>query len=181
MAPSRAKIATIFLLTNIVYIYVLFINNLDNSLPSTCDLQYQPNELLIKRLNSAVMDEQLNMCSVLNCCEITCENAKRTFNVCCLLTTDSRLYLSSTKVGWLSTTDDHDNDDIELCITQFMSNLVEVEHCTDNVFIINFLDETQDKCELWKCTFETSENANSCLNAIAQSWEKLFGVPLISA
>ncbi|XP_073823890.1 uncharacterized protein isoform X2 [Musca autumnalis] len=160
---------------------MLFFAN--NSLPSNCDLQYQPNELIVKRLNTAVMDEQLNMCSVLNGCEITCENAKRHFSICCLLTTDSRLYLSSPKVGWLSTAtnSDYDSDDLELCVTQFMSNLVEVEHCSDNVFIINFLDETQDKCELWKCTFETSENASTCLNAINQSWEKLFGVPLISA
>ncbi|XP_061396733.1 dynein axonemal assembly factor 1 homolog [Musca vetustissima] len=163
---------------------MLFFAN--NSLPSNCDLHYQPNELIVKRLNTAVMDEQLNMCSVLNGCEITCENAKRNFSICCLLTTDSRLYLSSPKVGWLSASAaanvQHDtDDDLELCVTQFMSNLVEVEHCSDNVFIINFLDETQDKCELWKCTFETAENANTCLNAINQSWEKLFGVPLISA
>ncbi|XP_005181896.2 uncharacterized protein LOC101890827 isoform X1 [Musca domestica] len=158
---------------------MLFFAN--NSLPPNCDLQYQPNELILKRLNTAVMDEQLNMCSVLNGCEITCENAKRSFSICCLLTTDSRLYLSSTKVGWLSSSSDHGSEDLELCVTQFMSNLVEVEHCSDNVFIINFLDETQDKCELWKCTFETAENANTCLNAINQSWEKLFGVPLISA
>lgn len=118
------------------------------------------------------------MCSLLDGCEISCENAKRSLNICVLLTTDSRIYLSSEKLDWLSQLD-HDSD-IELCVTQFMSNLVEVEHCSDNVFIINFLDETQDKCELWKCTFQTAENANTCLNSIAQSWEKLFGVSLIN-
>lgn len=151
----------------------------DNSLPSACELKYQPGELILKRLSAAVIDEQLNMCSLLNGCEISCENAKRSFNICALLTTDSRLYLSSDRIGWLSELDA--DSDIELCVTQFMSNLVEVERCSDNVFIINFLDETQDKCELWKCTFETNENAYTCLNAIAQSWEKLFGVPLINA
>uniref|UniRef100_A0A1I8PNH6 Uncharacterized protein n=1 Tax=Stomoxys calcitrans TaxID=35570 RepID=A0A1I8PNH6_STOCA len=156
---------------------LLFFAN--NSPPTSCDLVYQPNESILKRLNSAVIDEQLNMCSVLNGCEITCENAKRSFNICCLLTTDSRLYLSSENMGWLSAGKTA-AEDIELCVTQFMSNLVEVEHSSDNVFILNFLDETQDKCELWKCTFETAENANTCLNAISQSWEKLFGVPLIN-
>ncbi|KAM7353334.1 uncharacterized protein ACRADG_005432 isoform 2-T3 [Cochliomyia hominivorax] len=151
----------------------------DNALPSLCELKYQPAALLTKRLSAAVIDEQLNMCSLLNGCEISCENAKRSFNICCLLTTDSRIYLSSEKLDWLYELD-HDSD-IELCVTQFMSNLVEVEYCSDNVFIINFLDETQDKCELWKCTFQTPENANTCLNSIAQSWEKLFGVPLINA
>ncbi|XP_023296483.2 uncharacterized protein LOC111679191 isoform X2 [Lucilia cuprina] len=156
---------------------MLFFAN--NALPSLCELKYQPADLLTKRLSAAVIDEQLNMCSLLNGCEISCENAKRSFNICGLLTTDSRIYLSSEKLDWLSVLN-HDSD-IELCVTQFMSNLVEVEHCADNVFIINFLDETQDKCELWKCTFQTAENANTCLNSIAQSWEKLFGVPLINA
>lgn len=132
-------------------------------------------------MNAAVIDEQLNMCSLLDGCEITCENAKRSLKICGLLTTDSRIYLSSEKLDWLSEFN-HDGDgDIELCVTQFMSNLVEVERCSDNIFIINFLDETQDKCELWKCTFKTTENANTCLNSIAQSWEKLFGVPLMNA
>ncbi|XP_065358228.1 uncharacterized protein LOC135952286 isoform X2 [Calliphora vicina] len=156
---------------------MLFFAN--NALPSLCELKYQPAALLAKRLSAAVIDEQLNMCSLLNGCEITCENAKRSFNICGLLTTDSRIYLSSEKLDWLSVLD-HDSD-IELCVTQFMSNLVEVERCSDNIFIINFLDETQDKCELWKCTFQTAENANTCLNSIAESWEKLFGVPLMNA
>ncbi|XP_075149395.1 uncharacterized protein LOC142223398 isoform X2 [Haematobia irritans] len=157
---------------------LLFFAN--NSLPTTCDLIYKPNETIVKRLNSAIIDEHLNMCSVLNGCEITCENAKRSFNICCLLTTDSRLYLSTQNVGWLSLGTPGSNDNIELSVTQFMSNLVEVEHHSENIFIMQFMDETQDKNELWKCEFETVENANTCLNAIAQSWEKLFGVPLIS-
>lgn len=119
------------------------------------------------------------MCSLLKACEITCENAKRSLKICGLLATDSRIYLSSEKLDWLSEV--NPEADIELCVTQFMSNLVEVERCSDNVFIINFLDETQDKCELWKCTFQTAENANTCLNSIGQSWEKLFGVPLMNA
>lgn len=151
----------------------------DNALPSSCELKYQPAAILTKRLNRAVIDEQLNICSLLVSCDISCENAKRSFDVCSLLATDTRIYLSSEKLNWLSELDL--DSDIELCVTQFMSNLVEVEHCSDNAFIINFLDETQDKCELWKCTFQTSDGANTCLNSIAQSWEKLFGVPLINA
>lgn len=182
----------LFYLFILIYIFCLHFVIADNAVPTTCELLYQPSEILTKRLNAAVVDEKLNMCSILSGCEITCENAKRSFSICCLLTTDTRLYLSSQMLGWLSASNYEnqlqpyengaadEGDDIELCVTQFISNLVEVEHCSDNVFIINFLDETQDKCELWKCTFETAENASTCVNTIAQSWEKLFGVPLIN-
>lgn len=163
---------------------------LDNQLPSSCDLQCQPADILLKRLNSAVPNEQLTIFLLLNGCEISCENAKRTFATCGLLATDSYLYLTSDKLSWLSINQndtaaaasaiEDDADDIQVCLKQLMSNLVEVDRCSDLTLVINFLDETQNKCELWKCTFETPDMANTCLNAIAQSWEKLFGVPLLN-
>lgn len=121
------------------------------------------------------------MFSLINSCEIKVDDAVQSFPLSSLFTTDSRIYLSSGNISWLSVNLPSLNaTDIPLSHTQLMSNLIEVEHPADNIFFINFLDETQDKCELWKCTFETKENAESCLNAIGQSWEKLFGVPLYS-
>ncbi|XP_053961303.1 uncharacterized protein LOC128865206 isoform X1 [Anastrepha ludens] len=150
----------------------------NNSLPSQCELKYQPSVELLKRLNTAVRDEQLKMCAMLNGCIVTCGQAKRSLSTCTLLTTDTHLCISSSKFDWLTTSES--DAEIEICLTQLMSNLVEVEHVDANTFTINYLDETQDQSELWQCAFETKENANSCLNAIAQSWEKLFGVPLLN-
>uniref|UniRef100_A0A1A9WES2 LIP1 domain-containing protein n=1 Tax=Glossina brevipalpis TaxID=37001 RepID=A0A1A9WES2_9MUSC len=151
----------------------------NNSLPAQCDLIYQPAKSLVKRLSSFVGDEQLNMFCLLNGCDVTCDNAKRSFQLSGLIATDSRLYLTSNKLLWLCEDNEHDND-IELCVMQLMSNLVEIERPAENVALINFLDETHNKCELWRCYFETSDLAASFLNAIAQSWEKLFGVPLFN-
>ncbi|XP_036345886.1 uncharacterized protein LOC118755144 isoform X2 [Rhagoletis pomonella] len=150
----------------------------NNSLPSQCELKYQPSTELLKRLNNAVRDEQLKMCALLNGCTVTCGQAKRSLNNCTLLTTDTHLCISSSKFDWLTTA--AADAEMEICLTQLMSNLVEVEQVDANTFTINYLDETQDQTEIWQCTFETKENANSCLNAIAQSWEKLFGVPLLT-
>lgn len=58
-----------------------------------------------------------------------------------------------------------------------MSNLVDVEPTTDAKYLINFIDETENKCEIWQLDFETHDNAERCLNAIGEGWEKLFGVP----
>nr|XP_014090535.2 uncharacterized protein LOC106617692 isoform X2 [Bactrocera oleae] len=150
----------------------------NNSLPSLCELKYQPIAVLVKRINNAVSDEQLKMCALLNACTVTCGQAKRNLSTCTLLTTDTHLYISSSKFDWLSTSES--DAELEICMKQLMSNLVEVEQIDANTFLINYLDETQDLSEIWQCTFETQENADSCLNAIAQSWEKLFGVSLLN-
>ncbi|XP_004533912.1 uncharacterized protein LOC101448579 isoform X1 [Ceratitis capitata] len=150
----------------------------NNALPSQCELQYQPSAVLVQRLNTVVGDEQLKMCALLNACVVTCGQAKRSLNNCTLLATDTRLCISTSKCDWLSTT--VVDSEIEICLTQLMSNLVEVEHVDANTFVINYLDETQDLSEIWQCTFETPENASSCLNAISHSWEQLFGVSLLS-
>lgn len=156
----------------------VFIFYLDNSLPSLCELKYQPSAELVKRINAAVSDEQLKMCALLNTCTVTCGQAKRNLSTCTLLTTDTHLLISSSKFNWLSTSEE--DAELEICMKQLMSNLVEVEQFDANTFLINYLDESQDQSEIWQCTFETKDNADSCLNAIAQSWEKLFGVSLLN-
>uniref|UniRef100_A0A1A9UWT1 LIP1 domain-containing protein n=1 Tax=Glossina austeni TaxID=7395 RepID=A0A1A9UWT1_GLOAU len=157
----------------------LLLHFANNSLPAQCDLIYQPAEKLVKNLSSVVGDEQLKMFCLLNGCDVTSDNAKRCFQLSGLFATDSRLYLTSNKLMWLCADNEHDTD-IELCVMQLMSNLVEIERPAENITLINFLDETHNKCELWRCYFETKDIADSFLKAIAQSWEKLFGVPLFN-
>jgi len=58
-----------------------------------------------------------------------------------------------------------------------MSNLVDVERITDQKYVMNFSDETQNQCETWQLLFETHKNSTCCLNVIGKTWERLFGVP----
>lgn len=71
-----------------------------------------------------------------------------------------------------------DDVDIACYHRQQMCNLVDVERIDGRKYRMNFLDETQDRCELWACAFETDTCADSTMSAVSQSWEKLFGVPL---
>ncbi|XP_064553543.1 uncharacterized protein LOC135438914 isoform X2 [Drosophila montana] len=146
----------------------------DNPLPAECELIQQPADELRQRLNSIVA-EPLKMCAVLSGCQWTCAPEKRSFELCTLLITDTQLHIAGNgKFNWLTAIEEHP---IELTLTQQMSNLVEVERITDCEYNVNFLDETENKCELWHLQFETLANAECCLNAIGQSWEQLFGVP----
>ncbi|XP_055852436.1 uncharacterized protein LOC129916475 isoform X2 [Episyrphus balteatus] len=148
-----------------------------NALPDQCKLDYTISEKVLNRLANTVENEKLNMFSLLNSCEVNLHDKVETFIMPGLFTTNSRLFLSATNPSWLTPTTDVA---IEVGLTQFMSNLVEVERPEENIFSLHFHDETKNITELWKCRFETKENAESCLNAIGQSWEKLFGVSLFN-
>lgn len=134
-----------------------------------------PVEVVDKRLKS-LFDEPLEICSVLNGCQWVRGQDKRSFDLCTLFATDSQLHIAGNgKFNWLSSK--NEQSQVEFSLTQQMSNLVEVERISDCKYNINFLDETENQCELWKLQFETESNAECCLQVIGKSWELLFGVP----
>ncbi|XP_051859201.1 serine/threonine-protein kinase 11-interacting protein isoform X2 [Drosophila albomicans] len=148
----------------------------DNPLPSNCELIQDPSDAVLQRLN-ALITEPLKMCTVLSSCRWTCGQDKRNFEVCTLLTSDTQLHVvGNGRFNWL-TTNVEQKPQLELSLTQQMSNLVEAERVTDCEYKINFLDETENQCELWHLQFETQANAEFCLDVIGKSWEQLFGVP----
>ncbi|CAD7085916.1 unnamed protein product [Hermetia illucens] len=149
----------------------------NNPLPDDCTLGYQISQKILKKIAYFTNEEQLRMVSILNRCEISSDAIQKTLSPTGFFASDTHLYLTTTNFSWLF---NNSNDNLELGHVQLMSNLIEVDRPEKNVFSMNFLDEDQDKYELWKCSFETEDNAESCLNAIGQSWEKLFGVPLTS-
>ncbi|XP_030377461.1 serine/threonine-protein kinase 11-interacting protein [Scaptodrosophila lebanonensis] len=168
----------LLLLQDIIRTDSLLLYFANATLPTQCELKHSPAENVVQRLSKAA-DSKLTMCALLNGCVWTCEGEKRNFDFCALLTTDSHLYLgSASKCNWLSASH---SDEVEICLTQLMNNLVDVESVDDTEYKINFLDETQNKTELWHLKFATKDNAECCLNAIGQSWEQLFGVRLLSA
>ncbi|XP_062121355.1 serine/threonine-protein kinase 11-interacting protein isoform X2 [Drosophila sulfurigaster albostrigata] len=148
----------------------------DNPLPSNCELIQDPSDAVLQRLN-ALVTEPLKMCTVLSGCRWTCGQDKRNFEICTLLTSDTQLHVvGNGRFNWL-TTNVEQKPQLELSLTQQMSNLVEAERVTDCEYKINFLDETENQCELWHLQFETQANAECCLDVIGKSWEQLFGVP----
>ncbi|KAH8307860.1 hypothetical protein KR059_001139 [Drosophila kikkawai] len=145
-----------------------------NPLPEQTQLNIQPPP---NQLQSVEFGEPLKMCALLPSCQWSCDQEKKSFVPCLLLITESHLYLSGNgKFAWLSEKSP-EKAIPELSLSQPMSNLVDVEPATDEKYLINFIDDTENKCEIWQLDFETHDNAERCLNAIGQGWEKLFGVP----
>ncbi|KAH8377009.1 hypothetical protein KR093_002724 [Drosophila rubida] len=148
----------------------------DNPLPSECELIHEPSNAVLQRLNE-LSTEPLTMCTVLSGCQWICGQEKRNFEVCTLLTSDTQLHIAGNgRFNWLATNEEQ-RPQLELSLTQQMSNMVEVERITDCEYKVNFLDETEDLSELWHLHFETQANAEFCLGVIGKSWEQLFGVP----
>lgn len=116
------------------------------------------------------------MFAILNCCIIRDNDESKTVHdFAALIVTDEHLYITTTKYGWLI---DKLDQNIVVAKTQLMTDLVDVENINVTTFAISFLDEIQDRKEKWTCHFETESCLNDTFAPIAQSWEKLFKVPL---
>lgn len=116
------------------------------------------------------------MFAILNKCVIVDDDDTET--ICehaAFIITDSHLYLTTSKYGWLM---DKSERDVELKRTQFMTDLMELDNVNEKTFAITFLDEVRNEKQVWRCEFETASCLQNTLSAIAQSWEKLFKVPL---
>lgn len=147
----------------------------DNPLPMYCTLEYQISERLSQKLLKTTGNAQLKMLAILDNCETSIDETNTTLGLVGLIITEKELFLLCPTHQWLS--DKHDVEIVTLQ-KQFMDNLVEVEKLDNKTLKINFLDENQDKCELWTCSFIEDTCLESTMNAISISWEKLFGVPL---
>lgn len=119
------------------------------------------------------------MFAILNRCKITENDDSETlFEQAAFIVTDTHLYLTTAKYAWLM---DKSECPIETARTELMTDLVEVDNVNDTSFSITFLDEIHNQKQAWHCAFETDSCLQNTLAAIAQSWEKLFKVPLISS
>lgn len=115
------------------------------------------------------------MLAILNTVTITNNGKDDSRKLAGLIVTENYLRLLPPPEAWLNATSLASS--VKCDYNQLMSNLVDID-ISDQEVRINFLDETKDTCELWSCTFETADSADSTLDAIDQSWSKLFGVPL---
>lgn len=140
-----------------------------------CTLEYQISERFSQKLLKTTNNEQLKMLAILENCETSIDDAIVSRGLVGLIITENELFLICPTQQWLS-----DKYDVEIVTIQkqLMSNLVEVEKLDNTTLRINYLDENQDKCELWTCSFIENSCLDSTMNAISISWEKLFGVPL---
>lgn len=175
---------------------------LDNPLPDTCHLNYQPAPTLSQRLLLTTDRNPLKMLAILtDCCCTVSDATPQSSNATTsadssiivpqqqllgLVITETHLYLLETAPRWLaqpSNTDDSNSvedivEPVRIIRKQQMNNLVAAERPNDTIVRFVFLEEMQCKHEEWTCTFETANNASSTLDSVGQSWERLFGVPL---
>lgn len=147
-----------------------------NTLPEQCDLNYDTSEKVLQRISETLKEDELKMFSLLRSCDVIGHKTTINFLISGFFITDSRIFITSSNLSWLTPALDAT---IEIGRTQLISNVVDFEWNKANIFIIHFHDETKNISESWKCIFETSENAETCLTSIGKSWEQLFGVSFL--
>ncbi|XP_065078704.1 serine/threonine-protein kinase 11-interacting protein isoform X2 [Ochlerotatus camptorhynchus] len=149
----------------------------DNPLPEYCTVDYQPSELLTNKLSKATGGEIVKILMVINFCDVLSDDVLQSVQLCTLLLTDSHLYLAA-DIKWLN---ENSKYQIEAKFTQLMTNLVELEDIHSLSCRFNFMDEQEDKYETWRIDFATVTAKESAVSTICNSWEKIFGVPLINS
>ncbi|XP_062545244.1 serine/threonine-protein kinase 11-interacting protein isoform X2 [Armigeres subalbatus] len=149
----------------------------DNPLPEYCTFDYQPSELLTNKLGKATGGEMVKILMVINFCEVLSDDVLQSLQLCTLLLTDSQLYLAP-DIKWLN---ENSKYQIEPKYTQLMSNLIELEDIHSLSCRLNFIDEKEDKYETWRIDFATVTAKESVVSTICNSWQKIFGVPLINS
>ncbi|XP_053693593.1 serine/threonine-protein kinase 11-interacting protein [Sabethes cyaneus] len=149
----------------------------ENPLPEYCTLDLQSSELLTGKLVKATKGDTVKILMIVNFCEVLSNDELQSVQLCTLLLTDSYLYLAA-DIKWLN---ENSKYPIEPKFTQLMSNLVELEVINSLSCRLHFMDEQEDKYETWRIDFATDTAKESTVTTICSSWEKIFGVPLISS
>lgn len=148
----------------------------ENPLSEYCTFDYQPSELLTNKLSKATGGEMVKILMVINFCEVLSDDVLHSVQLCTLLLTDSQLYLAP-DIKWLN---ENSKYQIESKYSQLMSNLIELEDIHSLSCRLNFIDEKEDKYETWRIDFATATAKESAVSTICNSWQKIFGVPLIN-
>jgi hypothetical protein len=148
-------------------------------MPDTCCLDYQVSERNTQKLQQLTNQKQIKTLTIFNECKVTIDEQHQINDTGALCVTDTDLFLTQIDTNWLS--DNNTTANITVSNRQEMSNLIEVDFVDETTFKLNFMNENEDKFEMWKLTFETTQTAENTIKTISSWWEKIFGVPLINS
>lgn len=145
-------------------------------MPATCKLETQMSEDLHQKLLRAVDKSPIKILAIYKTVEVSYEEIKNVQKFGCLIVTDSHLYLTKSDFSW---TFENQKHEIQIFAKQPMTNLVQLDTASDSTaFVLNFMDESEDRTELWKFEFESKSCVESSLKLLDDIWSKLFGVSL---
>ncbi|XP_055544801.1 uncharacterized protein LOC129729914 isoform X2 [Wyeomyia smithii] len=148
----------------------------ENPLPEYCTLDCQPSELLNGKLSKATNEDMVKILMIINFCDVLSNDELQSIQLCTLLLTDTNFYVAA-DIKWLN---ENRKYPIEPKFSQLMTNLVELEDINSLSCRLHFMDEQEDKYETWRIDFATETAKESTVTTVCNSWEKIFGVPLIS-
>lgn len=96
---------------------------------------------------------------------------------CALVVTNKRFAVLSGNWTWLL--EEREKERPEVLFQLSLTDMVECEVRTDTEFVLNFMDEQENRHELWCLEFESRYAAQKVLEAIQGPWEKVFDAPLV--
>ncbi|XP_055709493.1 serine/threonine-protein kinase 11-interacting protein isoform X2 [Phlebotomus papatasi] len=149
-----------------------FLQTASNCRPVGCSVVAENREDLLQ----SYQNESIRTFAIFEACERRVDETKTMMTLGGLLITEKTFHLTSAGHKWMTEKGD---SAVGVIHTQLLQDMVELEPKGEMEFILNFLDERENKCEQWFLRFATPAVVQDVLEAIREPWERLFEVPLV--
>ncbi|KAL0271049.1 UNVERIFIED_CONTAM: hypothetical protein PYX00_008281 [Menopon gallinae] len=156
-----------------------FLQTPDLSLPDSCHIVTDPSQkplLAMQHLlvSGASEDSGINFFSLIHSCYVISYTGVEQIENASILTNSTDLLLFSSEPKWLC---DGSEQPPQPVFSQKLSNLMSVEVANSRLYL-QFMDESNEREEVWDITMMTTEGAKDITNSVNSSWEDIFSVPL---
>uniref|UniRef100_A0A6B2EBJ3 Putative leucine-rich repeat protein n=1 Tax=Phlebotomus kandelakii TaxID=1109342 RepID=A0A6B2EBJ3_9DIPT len=150
-----------------------FLQTSTNCRPVGCSVVAECKDNLLQ----TYQNEPIRAFAVFDACERRVDETKATVNFGGLIVTEKTFHMTGGGHKWMTEKGD---SAVGVIHTQLLQDMVELEPKSDTEFILNFLDERENKCEQWLLRFATLAIVQDVLTAIREPWETLFEVHLVA-
>ncbi|XP_059618813.1 serine/threonine-protein kinase 11-interacting protein isoform X3 [Phlebotomus argentipes] len=150
-----------------------FLQKSTNCRPVGCSVVAENQEDLLQ----TYQNESIRTFAIFEHCERRVDETKLTVSFGGIIVTEKTFHMTSGGHKWMTEKGD---PAVGVVHTQLLQDMVELEPKSDTEFILNFLDERENKCEQWFLRFATPAVVQDVLAAIREPWERLFEVHLIA-
>ncbi|GAB0097309.1 Serine/threonine-protein kinase 11-interacting protein [Sergentomyia squamirostris] len=149
-----------------------FLQTSTNCRPVGCAVVPENRDDLLQ----SYQNESIRVFAIFDTCERRVDETKVSLTFGGLIVTEKTFHLTTTAHRWIG---ERGDAAVGVIQTQLLQDMVECEPKSNTEFILNFLDERENKCEQWFLRFATPAIVQDVLTAIREPWERLFEVPLV--
>uniref|UniRef100_A0A1L8DN41 Putative serine/threonine-protein kinase 11-interacting protein n=1 Tax=Nyssomyia neivai TaxID=330878 RepID=A0A1L8DN41_9DIPT len=149
-----------------------FLQTATNCRPVGCSVVAENTDDILR----TYQNQSIRIFAIFDVCERRVDETRLSVSFGGIIVTEKTFHLCTSAHRWMT---ERGDQAVGVTHTQLLQDMVECEPKSDTEFILNFLDERENKCEQWHIRFATPAIVQDVLGAIREPWEALFEVPLV--